>query len=197
MAWYNVGTVGVTNGSPTITGLGTSFIASVKAGYIFYGPDSKLYEVLSVISDVQITLQSNYLGDTALAEPYAVIPTQGAIPSLVVAVEKLITDYSNAIDTSGAGKFNSGSPNTPGITFVADQDSGAYLLAPGSWALVCGGASGLSLTPTTTSINYSGVVKLITESTGVEVLGTMRATEIEVDGHTIESITNRITALEA
>ena len=196
MAWYSVGTVTVTNNSAGVTGVGTSFLSTVKTGHIFYGPDKNLYEVLSIATDTQLTLNSVYTSATATGAAYSVIPTQGMVPSLVTQVQTLIGDYSTVRDTVGTGQFSSGTANAPGIRFTADQDSGAFLIAPNSWALVCGGLTGVALTPTVTSLNYSNVAKLSTSATGVTVAGTMVATEVQVGANTITSLANRITVLE-
>tara|TARA_R110000737_G_scaffold343200_2_gene368950 strand:+ start:349 stop:942 length:594 start_codon:yes stop_codon:yes gene_type:complete len=196
MAWYSVGTVTVTNNSAGVTGVGTSFLSTVKTGHIFYGPDKNLYEILSIATDTQLTLNSVYTSATAAGATYSVIPTQGMVPSLVTQVQTLIGDYSTVRDTVGTGQFSSGTANAPGIRFTADQDSGAFLIAPNSWALVCGGLTGVALTPTVTSLNYSNVTKLSTSATGVTVAGTMVATEVQVGANTITSLANRITVLE-
>ena len=196
MAWYSVGTVTVTNNSAGVTGVGTSFLSTVKTGHIFYGPDKNLYEILSIATDTQLTLNSVYTSATATGATYSVIPTQGMVPSLVTQVQTLIGDYSTVRDTVGTGQFSSGTANAPGIRFTADQDSGAFLIAPNSWALVCGGLTGVALTPTVTSLNYSNVAKLSTSATGVTVAGTMVATEVQVGANTITSLANRITVLE-
>lgn len=62
---YNTGTISVVNGSPTVTGSGTSWSANVKAGdQIALGSASLVtaawYTVDTVDSDTQITLTENY-----------------------------------------------------------------------------------------------------------------------------------------
>lgn len=65
MAWYDTGTVAVTDGSATVTGTGTDFIAGVQVGEGFLAPDGKLYEIISVVSATSLTLDNTYLGATA------------------------------------------------------------------------------------------------------------------------------------
>ena len=79
--------------------------------------------------------------------------------------------------------------------FIDDNDSGAYLIGPGSWALVCGGLAGVSLTPTVTSLNYSNVPKISTSAQGATVSGTLTATELQAGVHTMTNLDSRITAL--
>lgn len=196
MAWYSVGTVTVTSNSETVVGVGTSFLSTVKTGHIFYGPDKNLYEVLSIATDTQLTLNSMYASATAAAASYSVIPTQGMVPSLVTQIQTLIGDYATVRDTVGTGKFPAGAANTPSVAFIDDQDSGAFLVAPGSWALVCGGLAGVSLTPTVNSLNYSNVPKISTSAQGATVAGTLTATELQVGANTMTNLAARITVLE-
>lgn len=73
MAQYQVGSVDVTNGSSTVTGTDTSFLAEVSAGDIFlrYG-DPASYTIASVDSDNQITLNAPYAGTTDTKVLYAI-----------------------------------------------------------------------------------------------------------------------------
>lgn len=65
MAWYDTGTVSVTNGSTAVVGSGTDFIsAKVQVGEAFYGPDGKIYEIAAIVSSTSLTLADNYLGTT-------------------------------------------------------------------------------------------------------------------------------------
>jgi len=73
MAQYKIGSVTVTNGSQTITGLSTTWLADIAAGDIFTVIGSNVwYEVGSVDSDTQITLAANYAGSTASSQGYAI-----------------------------------------------------------------------------------------------------------------------------
>lgn len=72
---YSEGTIDVTNGSPTVTGTGTKFIAEVKAGDIFIRDgDIAIYYVASnPVSDTSLTLTGNYGGVTGTDLAYAVV----------------------------------------------------------------------------------------------------------------------------
>lgn len=93
MAWYRTGTVALTNGSKTVTGAGTSFLANVKAGDIFVGPDAALYEVGSVDSVSSLTLGTPYTGATNAAAAYVIVPTTINLKALAQQVADLITLY--------------------------------------------------------------------------------------------------------
>ena len=73
MSQYKTGTATVTNGSATVTGTNTLWLANVTAGDSFtvagYGV---MYDVASVDSDTQITLSTPYAGTTASGVVYAI-----------------------------------------------------------------------------------------------------------------------------
>jgi hypothetical protein len=126
MAWYDTGTVSVTNGSATVTGSGTAWSAAVNIGDAFYGPDDKIYEVQSVGSNTSITLADNYEGTTASGQSYKIVPTQGLAASLATDISTLISDFQTVVDDLGDGEFGNGSASAPSISFTSDTDTGMY-----------------------------------------------------------------------
>jgi len=73
MSQYKTGTASVTNGSPTVTGTNTLWLANVTAGDSFtVAGDGVMYDVASVDTDTQITLSVNYAGVTAAGAVYAI-----------------------------------------------------------------------------------------------------------------------------
>ena len=73
MSQYSTGTATVTNGSATVTGSGTLWLANVTAGNSFtVAGDRVMYDVASVDSDTQITLSAPYAGTTASGVVYAI-----------------------------------------------------------------------------------------------------------------------------
>lgn len=81
MAWYKTGSISATNGAAVVYGAGTAW---VDAGVLNAGDiitiNSVLYEILSIQSNTQLTLASNYLGATAAGLSYAIMPI-GLLPS--------------------------------------------------------------------------------------------------------------------
>jgi hypothetical protein len=67
---YSAGTVTVTNGSTTVTGAGTAWLANADAGMIL-GSGTTTAAVKSVDSNTQITLLSPWPGSTAAGAGYA------------------------------------------------------------------------------------------------------------------------------
>ena len=73
MSQYSTGTASVTNGSATVTGSGTLWLANVSAGDSFtVAGDGVMYDVASVDSDTQITLSAPYAGTTASGAVYTI-----------------------------------------------------------------------------------------------------------------------------
>ena len=73
MSQYKTGTATVTNGSATVTGTNTLWLANVTAGNSFtVAGDGVMYDVASVDSDTQITLSAPYAGTTASGVVYAI-----------------------------------------------------------------------------------------------------------------------------
>jgi hypothetical protein len=140
MAWYKTGTVAVTASNATVTGTSTAWIANAAAGMIFQGPDNSVYEILSVNSDTQITLATNYRGTTASGQSYGIAPTQDYIRALAAQVASLISTYSTIATAAGAGKFGDGTVSAPGITFVNNTNTGWYRPGTNQIALANNGA---------------------------------------------------------
>jgi hypothetical protein len=73
MSQYSTGLSSVTNGSPTVTGTNTLWLANVTAGDSFtVAGDGVMYDVGSVDSDTQVTLSAPYAGTTASGVVYAI-----------------------------------------------------------------------------------------------------------------------------
>lgn len=73
---YTTGTISVTNGSPTVTGSGTSWstTTNAEAGEYIKLPDSKWYKILSIGSDTSITIEISYQGSTLAGQSYTISP---------------------------------------------------------------------------------------------------------------------------
>lgn len=69
---YTTGTVSVTNGSPTVTGSGTTFTAAMVGRYLQLTADGYWYKILSYTSATVITLEKNYGGSTATGASYTI-----------------------------------------------------------------------------------------------------------------------------
>jgi len=61
---YTTGTVTVTQDSATVTGSGTTFTEAMEGRLIKFGTEDNWYEISAYVSATEITLASNYVGDT-------------------------------------------------------------------------------------------------------------------------------------
>jgi hypothetical protein len=139
MSWYKTGTIAVTNGSTTVTGTGTAWVANVAIGESLVAPDGRLYEVTGIAADTSLTLASAYLGSTASAQAYSILPSQSYIRDLAAQTAALVNAYATIASNAGAGKFADGSLSAPGISFVGDTDTGIVRLGANDMALVANG----------------------------------------------------------
>lgn len=144
MAWYETGTVAVTNGSTTVTGTSTNFLVGAQIGEAFYGPDDRIYEIAAIVSATAITLGSPYLGSNQSGASYKIVPTQSLVADLASSVTDLISDFSDVRDLAGNGKFQDGTQASPGITFEQDQDTGFYRIGANIVGLSTGGVNRLT-----------------------------------------------------
>lgn len=149
MGWYKTGTVAIANGSPSVTGTGTAWVGNAQPGHGWIGPDKETYEILSVNSDVSITLAENYAGTTvASGGAYKIIPTQGLTQALTAAVQQLVADFTSVRDNAGAGQFTDGTVAAPGIRFTADLDCGFYRIGTNTIGWATAGALRMSIDAT-------------------------------------------------
>ena len=118
LRWYQTGTVSVTQGSTTLTGVGTNWAgAGIKAGDIFTIDNSVLYEVLTVNSNTDITLATAFAGVSGETLNYSIIRNFAATMQAEIAaqVALLVNKYETYIDTEL--ETITGPKGDPGIVY--------------------------------------------------------------------------------
>lgn len=98
MIWYKTGTVSVTNGSGNVTGASTKWVANVRDGDAFLGPDGQIYEITGRSSDTAMTITPPYRGVTAAGQSYALAPMQGYVKRTGDLAAQLLTNVGAALD---------------------------------------------------------------------------------------------------
>jgi hypothetical protein len=106
MSWYRTGRVVVTNGSKTVTGVGTLFTTAVNVGDAFALVDANLnptgawYEVEAVVSNTEITLKQSYAGTTGGNNQYCVFNMVGNMttPSFAQRLATFFASFQSLID---------------------------------------------------------------------------------------------------
>ncbi len=86
--FYTVGTVKVTNGSPSVTGTGTGWATALIKGGVFYAGGAA-YPVQSVDSETALTLAIPYVGATATGLTYAIDRQRSQATSAVAMNDRL------------------------------------------------------------------------------------------------------------
>ncbi len=173
MSWYKTGTITVTNGSPTITGAGTSWVdaGTLNAGDVMSAPDGNLYEIQSINSNPGITLASNYLGGSLSGQAYAIMPI-GLLPStLAQQVKSTLTTANTALasavrfDTAAQGLTSGQQQNArTNIAALGAADVGAGRLSKS----VAGGAD-VALTATEAANQFIELTGALTANINVTV----------------------------
>ena len=173
MAQYKTGSVSVTNGSQTVTGLGTLWSSEVSSGDIFtVVGENAWYEIGSVDSDTQITLSASYAGVSASGAAYAITrdfttnygwpyPQKGDIEtaSLIkrafedIDAKLVLTNTDGDVTVSGDFTLSGGTAN--GVAYL----NGSKVLTTGSALTFDGtaltvGSSGLYLSGNTAGAAY-------------------------------------------
>lgn len=106
MSWYRTGTVAVTNGSKTVTGVGTLWTTAVNAGDAFALVDANLnptgawYEVESVVSNTELTLKQDYAGTTGGGKAYCIFNLVGNMttPSFAQRLATFFASFQTLLD---------------------------------------------------------------------------------------------------
>jgi len=183
MAWYRVGTISVTNGSATVTGSGTQWIANAAIGEGLRAPDGRIYEIINIASNTSLTITPNYLGSNQSGQAYEIVPTQSFLRDLAAQAADLVNQYSTIANTVGQGKFADGTVGTPGIRFNDDPDTGLYRIGANILGISAGGgerfratSTGVQATGTLTATGNTSLANLaytgtLTGSTGVMNIG--------------------------
>ena len=143
MSQYKTGTASVTNGSATVTGTNTLWLANVTSGDSFtIASTGVMYDVASVDSDTQVTLSVAYAGTTASGVVYAIgtgftVPdsfpemSQGDIETATIftrGMRKIQSKFSGLVsDISDkaaiAGQTFTGDIAAPGVTATGSFNS--------------------------------------------------------------------------
>lgn len=207
--WYRTGTVSVTNGSAVVTGSVTTWLSTVKAGDAFRGPDGVDYEVLTVDSNTQVTLATNYGGSTVSGSSnYSIKPFSpnwsdtGALTLRIINfLQTIVGVYGGASAPSdgdgaadGSYYFRIDAPNS--IASLYKKASGTWSVAISLMGLTGPVGPGFSTTSTTSiAIGTGSKVFTIPGSSGTSYLGArMRAARTSAPTTYLEGIVTAATS---
>lgn len=176
MSWYATGTVAVTNNNTAVVGTGTQWVANVQAGDIFWGPEGRGYEIVSVNSNTSLTIGPAYAGATAGGQAYRIAPTQGRVVNLTAGVNQLLTDFGGIRDGIGSGNFPDGTAAAPALRFGADTDTGLYRAAGNVFGFAAGGVARMAVTSGGVRIGDAAMATATLDVSGGILAGTGNAT---------------------
>ncbi|MBA6067705.1 phage tail fiber protein [Pseudomonas mosselii] len=101
MPWYRQGTVAVTNGQTTVTGVSTDFALNARVGDAFQGPDGRWYEVANIASSTVLSILPAYQGSTVAAGSYGLAPMQGYVKESADRLRQLVEQYGGTLALFG------------------------------------------------------------------------------------------------
>jgi len=134
-SYYQAGTVAVTNGSDTVTGSGTAFVANLTPGETFRlvsGGDQ--YEITAIISDTQFKIDPAYMGATQSGLDYRIVPIRGYGAQVIAAMTTAIGLWTGFRDGPLAGLFGDGAAGDSGIGFQSAPGTGWWRKTNGDLA---------------------------------------------------------------
>lgn len=146
MAWYNDGTITVTNGSKTVIGVGTQFLSNIRNGAILMiGP--KLRVINDIISDTELQLEVEYDGPTQNGIVYEIIRNwQDTSPTeLARRIDNFLTDRQRTMDefvTWVNGTYNGGQANDGKYPLTDRYGSVRLVKSPARMEYETGGTGG-------------------------------------------------------
>jgi len=155
MSQYSTGLSSVTNGSATVTGTNTLWLANVTAGDSFtIASTGVMYNVASVDSDTQVTLSAPYAGTTASGVVYAIgtgFTVPDSFPEMSQGDIETATIFTRAMRKI-QGKFTALVSDISGKAAIAGQTFTGDIAAPGVTATGSFTSPGIDDNATSTAI---------------------------------------------
>lgn len=152
--WYKTGNVSVTNGSVTVTGSGTAWVANVRIGDEFrLSGGQRGYEIVAINSDTQLTISPGYLDSTQSGQSYVIVPTKGILKKTYDALSAALATIQGHINGPLSGLFGAGTPGAPGLANVADTNTGFFWPAENQLAAATNGIRRLLLSSTAMQVD--------------------------------------------
>lgn len=132
MAWYKTGSVSVTSGQTTVTGIGTNFASNVRVGDGFKGPNGLWYEIVNIASQTVLGIFPAYAGPTVTANTnYMVAPLQGYNKESADRLRAITDSFPTALD----GKQDKSQNLTSFSSLVGSADRLPYFTGVGALSL--------------------------------------------------------------
>lgn len=145
MAQYKTGTVSVTNGSATVTGSGTAFLANAVVGGLFQiNGEGIAYQISAIGSDTSLTLSAPYAGTTGSGKSYSIskdftsrhslpTPNRGDV-DVAVLLTRALAAIDSALPKTWIQSTNPGSSN--GLPTYKRGDSWINTTTTHEWVCV-------------------------------------------------------------
>lgn len=156
-AWYRAGTVTATNGSTTVTGALTAWLANAKAGDVWCpDADGRGYEITAINSNTSITIYPAYAGTTGSGKAYGIArfsTSWNSVSEIGVSLAEILAAQPDILAGSGVPSDSLGQD---GDVYFRQDIAEYYTKGAGTWILVTAligpqGPAGPSYQATSTS----------------------------------------------
>jgi len=136
-AWYRTGTVTATNGSETVTGALTAWLANAKVGDLWVpDTDGRGYEITAVSGNTSIEIFPAYAGTTGAGKAYGIArisPNWNSVSEISVSLAELVAAQTNILAGSGVPADSLGND---GDVYFRQDVAEYYVKGSGTWSLV-------------------------------------------------------------
>jgi len=156
-AWYREGTVTATNGSTTVTGALTAWLANVKVGDVWCpDADGRGYEITAVGSNTSITIYPAYAGATGSGKAYGIArfsTNWNSVSDIGVSLAEILAAQTSILAGNGVPSDSLGQDDD---VYFRQDVAEYYTKGSGTWTLVTAligpqGPAGPSYQATSTS----------------------------------------------
>lgn len=156
-AWYRAGTVTATNGSTTVTGALTAWLANVKVGDVWCpDADGRGYEITAVGSNTSITIYPAYAGATGSGKAYGIArfsTNWNSVSDIGVSLAEILAAQTSILAGNGVPSDSLGQDDD---VYFRQDIAEYYTKGSGTWTLVTAligpqGPAGPSYQATSTS----------------------------------------------
>lgn len=156
-AWYRAGTVTATNGSTTVTGALTAWLANVKVGDVWCpDADGRGYEITAVDSNTSITIYPAYAGATGSGKAYGIArfsTNWNSVSDIGVSLAEILVAQTSILAGNGVPSDSLGQDDD---VYFRQDVAEYYTKGSGTWTLVTAligpqGPAGPSYQATSTS----------------------------------------------
>ncbi len=149
---YSTGTASFTNGSKTVTGAGTAWLANLDAGMLIQRGSERVYAIASIESDTSLTLRDAYVGVTGAGVAYTARPLYTITSADPYEISSYYAVVANRLIWGEGNKLRFGTVDDPHTAWNTDNE---HELMDGAEIIGIGGMGNLALVFSTNGVEVT------------------------------------------